>query len=196
MLRGTVIKATNPDLSYKRYQSANATRNLVRQINLNKGEIKKAYFSANALSVGASGVQVIDITGITQGVEDDERIGRRIRVYSVDIRTSMSTRNLDCYLIQGLKNTMPTYSDFAVTYAGHLVQNSRYEFRELKFLKSLESLTSFEFYKKTWKNGLPVYYDGPNSSDGARNCLFLVFRNTTGAAIGSNHFSVVLTYRD
>lgn len=190
MLRGTMNRATN------RYKSANATRNLVRQINQNKGEIKKAYFSANALSVGSSGVQVIDLSGITQGVEDDERIGRRIRIYSVDIRVSMNSRNLDCYLIQGLKNTTPAYTDFAATYCGHLVQNSRYEFRELKYLKSLDSLTSFFFYKKTWKNGLPVYYDGPNATDGVRNCLFLVFRNSTGTAVNSNHFSVVMTYRD
>lgn len=171
-------------------------RSIKRQINLNKGEIKKAYFNANALSVANSSVQVIDLTGIVQGVEDDQRIGRRIRVLSVDLRISIAARNLDAYLIQGYKNTTPSFTDFDSSYAAHLDQDARFEFRELKYLKELRSLTSYVFYTKRWKTGLPVHYDGPTATDGCRNCLFLVFKNSSGAVVSGNHYSVVVSYRD
>jgi len=180
---------------YNRFYSRQI-RSIKRQIDLNKGEIKRAYFNANAVSVLNNAVQVIDLTGIAQGTEDDERLGRKIRLLRIDLRIHLNNRNLDCYLIQGQKNTLPTFSDFDSSYAAHLVQNARYEFKELKYIKEQRSQTNYAIFSKRWKNGISVIYDGPAATDGFKNCMFLVFRNTTGATIGSNQYSAVVTYRE
>lgn len=170
-------------------------RRMKRQINLNKAERKKAHFSANALSVTSGSIELVELTAIAQGDDDNQRVGRKVKIMAVDCRFHVSDRNIDCYIIKTTGSTAPDYTDFDTSLGAHLDQQAMSEYTELAYIKERRSTTNSMFYKKYWKAGIPVYYNSTTTVSGMKNRIFLVFKNTTGAAVDVQ-YSCVTTYLD
>lgn len=170
-------------------------RRMKRQINLNKAERKKAHFVANALSVGSGAIELVELTAIAQGDDDNQRIGRKVKIMGIDCRFHVGDRNLDCYIIKTVGSTAPDYTDFDTSLGGHLDQQAQSEYRELAYIKEYRSTTLSFKYNKYWKAGIPVYYNSTTTVSGMKNRIFLVFKNTTGAAVAVQ-YSCVTTYLD
>lgn len=94
-------------------------KKMKRQIAMNKSEVKMAYKSANALNVVSPSVSPIELTNIPQGDDNDQRVGRRIRILSVDIRCYVN-RNIDIYLVKSYLDEAPDINDFSLPVGGHL----------------------------------------------------------------------------
>ena len=179
---------------YERRGVAMDLRRMKRQINLNKGELKAYHFSSNATAVLNSTITYVDLTSIGQGDDDDDRTGRKIRVVGIDIRIHNSTNTLDTYIIKSLEDSVPGYGDFDVARGGHLNQGARHEKKEIAYLREYRSTTNNLMYKRRWKTGIHVYYNGTAANNGMKNRLFMVFKNTTGATINVEYSGVVYFY--
>jgi hypothetical protein len=166
-----------------------------RQINLNRGERKRAHFSANALTVTSGSVQLVELTAIAQGDDDNQRMGRKVKIMGVDARIHVTDRQLDCYIIKSTGSTPPDYTDFDTSYGAHLDQQAATEFRELAYIKEYRSTTSSWKWRKYWKTGFPVYYNSTTTVSGIKNRLFIVFKNTSGADI-TVQYSAITTFLD
>lgn len=59
----------------------------------------------------------------------------------------------------------------------------------------MASASNHHAYRRSFKGGLPVYFDGVNSIDCIKNRLWLVFKNFTGAPIEAQ-YSIVVRYID
>ena len=195
-LRGSM--KTRPTTYWGKYQRRtvfNDLRRMKRQIGANKSELKRITYQGSTGNVLTGAVASIELTNIIQGDDDDERIGRRIHVQSVNIRAYMPNTAVDTYLIKSMDDSLPVYADFDPVVGGHITQTARYEKRELKYIRNYASTGFHLSYHHSFKNGLPVFYRGTAGTDGLRNNIFLVFKNDTGATHLMT-FSVIVTYRD
>jgi hypothetical protein len=185
-------------LGYKDYTQRNVLtemRRMKRQINLNKGERKRAHFVANSLVVTSGSVELVELTAIAQGDDDNQRMGRKVKIMNIDARFHVTDRNLDCYVIKTTGSTAPDYTDFDTSLGAHLDQQAMSEFTELAYIKERRSTTLSFYWKKYWRNGIPVYYNSTTTVSGMRNRMFLVFKNTTGSDI-TVQYSVITTFLD
>ena len=180
---------------YAKRSVFNDIRRMKRQIGANKSELKRITYQGSTGNVLTGALASIELTNIIQGDDDDQRIGRKLHVVSVDIRAYMPNTAVDTYLIKSHDDSLPIYVDFDPVVGGHITQTARYEKRELKYIRNYASTGFHLAYQHRFKNGLPVFYKGAEGTDGLRNNLFLVFKNDTGATHLMT-FTVVVTYRD
>lgn len=76
-----------------------------------------------------------------------------------------------------------------------MTDNTHYEFREIADLKNYSTISNHFATSRRWKKGITTYYTGSAGTSGIKNKVFLVFVNTTGAAI-TVEYSINYYYRD
>jgi len=170
-------------------------KGLLRQIYRNRGELKVKQFNDASVSVAANAVETVELTNLTQGDDSDERIGRKIRGVGFKIRGRINDRSLDMYIVISTGGITPAFSYWNDVQGGLMTDNTHYEFREIADLKNYSTTSNHFATSRRWKKGITTYYTGSAGTSGIKNKVFLVFVNTTGAAITAE-YSINYYYRD
>jgi len=180
--RSSASLAMRPELKYKDFVVENAT-----------------------LATGA--LNFLGLYNINQGVDRDQRIGRRVRVVKVQMvggAASVGNASCDIHLWSPRGNSDPTMADFTEARGSlaldtghswfHWTQYGGTQSRNVKSgVNGLEALNSTKYFPK----GLQMFYTGDLGTSCDRDRLYwVIICNALTDSVGEYGFSVRLWYYD
>jgi len=187
---------------YKQHQGnrtmpvkSKAIRKLQRRVARNTPETKCKHIYGNLTTAAVNTVDIKEITLLTQDIDSDERIGRKIRIVGWKLRT-IGPRDVDLYILKSYDDHVPVYGDFAPIQGGHLDQSAKAHLVEMAYLIDQNSTSIHNTHNKRFKAGLPVVFDSTLNSSCIKNRLHLVMKNNSSTGIQTVKYSMTLYYTD
>lgn len=181
------VAAMSADSKYKR---------LARRVTAISPEVKIITYSSVLADIGNNAAAGIDLfTPIIEGTGDNERIGDKIKVKSIEVRGIHSDNNdkVDLYLVNPHDLGTPAVGDFVGTVGGHYFKNKGTEIYH-KGPTTGSSVNDVCAIRKYFsKYPLGVHYTSADVPD--KNRYWLIIINRSGIVFTAN-LSVKIKYID
>lgn len=161
-------------------------KSLQRKLNAITPETKIITYSS-VLTIADSAAGGVDIFAlIAEGTADNERIGDKIKVKSIEIRGihSENQDSVDLYVVNPIDHSVaPAYTDFVGSPGGHYFKNKGYEvyYKGVTTGSSVNDACNFRKYYN--KSPLNVHYDSSNAPD--KNRFWCIIINRSGGSLTS-----------
>lgn len=190
-------KRAMPSGGFTARANARKIARLSKQVARNRPEMKHKDFIFNT-QITNTNLFNIDLTDIAQGTDDNERIGRMVRIHTIDIRGRTCNNggsgvdNVNLYIVSPRDGVnAPLSTDFLGVTCGHPLVNRLIEFwhwNSQKQLQDVDSLYRFRYQPK-------VHYESQPGTAAIRNSLYLTIRNSSGSNVTPN-IAVRVWYTD
>lgn len=162
------VKRSNPFAQYAYTPVAKRLKKVERQVRLNRPELKTFSTGLSAL-LATNTLSVVKPCNIAQGVDVNERVGNKIRVWRIEVRGTCDNR-LDNLIIRKSTATDPVITDFRGTPGSYVLDEKRTQFIELVHRQSRDTNSNATFkMSHKFRGGLVVSYNGPAGTDGIDN---------------------------
>lgn len=192
MLRGTVAKR-NPFQKGEKFR----LNRLERKVAQLSPEVKYKSNNIN-VTVAAGGINIWDLTAMSTGANENNRIGDKIKLKTLAITGGPTATNapIDFYIIRPKEaNVPPVATNFEAVMGGHYVPTNGWAIRHYYLGGSHRD----SFYRVNdrvnFKNPMIIEYADNASTHPTKNRLYGVFINRSAAAVPVSG-SALMSYTD
>lgn len=162
---------------------AKRLRVVERRSKLNKSEMKSITFGATA-TLGTGGLANVLATNIAEGAGPNDRIGKKIRVWRIEVRGDIGVK-MDNYIIQQHTQTQPTATLFGSRQGAYLLDSTANTLLTVwKHHRPTGVSTAIENGRNTCNfkmvqsfRGMEVSYSTDAATGGVRNLLAFTMLN-------------------
>ncbi|MGJ1619083.1 hypothetical protein [Clavibacter sepedonicus] len=143
--------------------------------------------AASALADAAASAAT-EVTAITQGTAQSERVGNKISIHKIELRgaTFENTNGIDVGVYLAKSTSAPVIADYTPAgYPGSFIKTEKFVPLLYQLTDSVQNVNTW-ISKRFWRP-IIVQYNGATGTSGIRNRIYAQIKNDTGSAINAEY---------